>query len=158
MFTWRFLPRRFSNNDIIQNRQSVFAGLDFCPLQPLCLAFDLPGHPPSNKSKSDAGSNAGHSSAEALRVPRSILAQEDLRPDRTTNLAVAVDKSDRECRARRSGRCLHTPRPHHWEPRRSHGVADESGRVDGAVAGICYHDAVASQDDDHEREGVDGSG
>lgn len=152
-----FPPCAVSDNYVVQNRQAIFASLDLRPLQSPCLAFDIPRHPPSNQCNTDTGSDAGHSGAEAFRIPRRVLAQEDLRTDSTANLAVAVDKSDRERRASGPGSCLHTPRPHHREPGRSHCIADESGCVNGAVAGICYHDSVASQDDGHESQRVDGS-
>jgi hypothetical protein len=64
---------------------------------------------------------------------RRILTLEDLRPQRPTNLPVAIHKTDGEGGAGGPGRGLHAPGPHEGVPGLGDGVGEDGGGVDSSI-------------------------
>lgn len=125
--------------------------------EPSCIGFRFPCDPPRHQSDNTTCAYQTHRTCERHSVPGRILRPEDLRTHSTTDLAIAVDKANAECRTSCAARCLHTPRPHQWEESRCAGVADQRSGVYSAIGRIDYQHGVTSHDDHEHGQRVDRS-
>lgn len=101
-----------SIDNIINHGQVPLLGLNPRSLDPPGITFSLPGNPPRQESDQRTSTHKSHGTSEAFLIPRCILRLEDLRSDRSSDLAITVDESDAESRSRCAGSRLKPPGPH----------------------------------------------
>jgi hypothetical protein len=153
---WGFCEITIHN--IVQNSQIVLLRLYPSSLNLSRIRFCLLCDPPRHKRDDRTSYYKCHRTCKALTVSWSVLGLEDLWPDRTTNLAIAVDKSDRKSTSSCTRSCLHSPWPHEREEGRSARVPDERGGVHGGIRRVDDQYSVTSYDDCEDTERIYWSG
>jgi hypothetical protein len=98
-------------NHVFQNSFTPLFRSNLGKLQPPRIALRLSSHPPCNQCQNSTKTNEAHSHGEGDCVVRRVLASEQLRANGTSNLTVAVDKSNRKGGARSSRGRLYSPGP-----------------------------------------------